>query len=72
MLLYKVVDCLKVSPYTGEWIEILNELYSPCSVVVSPYTGEWIEIRITSKVSSLFSVSPYTGEWIEILKSLVY
>ena len=33
-----------VSPYTGEWIEILSQMADGVVGDVSPYTGEWIEI----------------------------
>ena len=33
-----------VSPYTGEWIEIVLKVTDPSGNKVSPYTGEWIEI----------------------------
>ena len=36
----------RVSPYTGEWIEIFSEpAPSEMPASVSPYTGEWIEIN---------------------------
>ncbi len=62
----------RVSPYTGEWIEILHSAINLNPLFVSPYTGEWIEILILSSSSSLCSVSPYTGEWIEIFSSSVF
>ena len=61
----------RVSPYTGEWIEISSEpAPSEMPASVSPYTGEWIEISANSlSVFCLPVVSPYTGEWIEIALS---
>ena len=33
-----------VSPYIGEWIEIVNDGLEMIGAIVSPYIGEWIEI----------------------------
>ena len=35
---------IEVSPYIGEWIEILLHCTYPLRLPVSPYIGEWIEI----------------------------
>ena len=62
-----------VAPYTGAWIETLQERSYPtacietrCSVVragiVAPYTGAWIE---TGSHAFAPLVAPYTGAWIE-------
>ena len=35
---------MQVSPYIGEWIEIIVDKLVCVGLVVSPYIGEWIEI----------------------------
>ena len=58
---------LSVSPYIGEWIEIIYHYQNHKSIQkVSPYIGEWIEIFNSSGNIALLLVSPYIGEWIEI------
>ena len=59
----------RVSPYTGEWIEIAEAVQDNQGETVSPYTGEWIEILPCRNAPHPLNVSPYTGEWIEILLS---
>ena len=39
-----------VSPYTGEWIEIITNLQQNAPKYVSPYIGEWIEILVLNTV----------------------
>ena len=58
-----------VSPFAGEWIEIIHKGKVRASNDVSPFAGEWIEI--VSKLSNWENakVSPFAGEWIEIKKS---
>ena len=58
---------LFVSPYIGEWIEIVKDAGNKAiSQIVSPYIGEWIEIIQKEKSNCLEKVSPYIGEWIEM------
>ena len=42
----------KVSPYIGEWIEIIDDLIIEMSEKVSPYIGEWIEIDYVEEVNN--------------------
>ena len=35
-----------VSPYVGEWIEMLSISELSITVFVSPYVGEWVEVII--------------------------
>ena len=57
-----------VAPFTGAWIEIVDE---PCLYLrrlVAPFTGAWIKIQ-KAIIEAIFAphVAPFTGAWIEIL-----
>ena len=63
-----LVKLLLVSPYIGEWIEIIVlTFHLSTPLEVSPYIGEWIEIVTPLSPTNIVDVSPYIGEWIEIL-----
>ena len=40
-----VLDVL-VAPFTGAWIEILNQKVNDLTAEVAPFTGAWIEIYL--------------------------
>ena len=61
-----------VAPFTGAWIEILDELKRIQQRIVAPFTGAWIEIADVAPANGLPQVAPFTGAWIEILLPLAY
>ncbi len=42
---------LRVTPFTGVWIEIPTVPTNPSPYMVTPFTGVWIEIRAQSYYS---------------------
>ena len=55
-----------VAPFTGAWIEMMDDLAKNTIDAVAPFTGAWIEINSSFASLRVWSVAPFTGAWIEI------
>ena len=59
-----------VAPFTGAWIEIKLDIYTPPMIGVAPFTGAWIEIKLDIYTPPMIGVAPFTGAWIGPMSSL--
>ncbi|VHD42179.1 Uncharacterised protein [Streptococcus pyogenes] len=66
-LINRKLKCrIGVSPFMGEWVEILRLTQSRFGLAVSPFMGEWIEIKLVTLISILFYLSH--PSWVSGLK----
>ena len=56
-----------VAPFTGAWIEMVDQTAPLAGNRVAPFTGAWIEIALRAwSITTAVQVAPFTGAWIEI------
>ena len=59
---------IRVTPFTGVWVEIARISAIMSENVVTPFTGVWVEIGKLSIQADYTNVTPFTGVWVEISK----
>ncbi len=61
------LDWERVAPFTGAWIETVQDNRNPEQPTVAPFTGAWIETVQDNRNPEQPTVAPFTGAWIETL-----
>ena len=46
------IEFIRVAPFAGAWIEIIQEYFNPQPEKVAPFAGAWIEIKAPKNLSS--------------------
>ena len=61
------MQCPKVAPLVGAWIEILMISVFVIAFSVAPLVGAWIEITSAFSFNVWQAVAPLVGAWIEMI-----
>ena len=61
-----ILPSIKVTPFAGVWIEIVDKSAIKAICFVTPFAGVWIEILISKYFARSAKVTPFAGVWIEI------
>ena len=57
---------IRVAPFVGAWIEIMDLSFWSVAFAVAPFVGAWIEIFAIRGSTFPSKVAPFVGAWIEI------